>query len=60
MEIYKNDYTKKEDETLWELHEIRHKLHKELKNKSIDEINGEALKKYQNWKKQKQNILVLK
>ena len=31
MEIYKNDYTKKEDEALWELHETRHKLHKYFK-----------------------------
>lgn len=53
METYKNDYTKKEDEILWELHEIRHKLQKELKNKPVEEINNEAFKKYQTWKKQK-------
>ncbi|HCL56781.1 MAG TPA: hypothetical protein DHW82_07205 [Spirochaetia bacterium] len=42
MKIYKNDYTQKEDETLWELHEIRHELHEELKTKSIEEINKKS------------------
>ncbi len=49
METYKNDYSEKEDETLWELHEIRHKIHKELEKKPIKKINSEALKKYQSW-----------
>jgi len=31
MEAYKSDYKKNEDAVLWELHEIRHKLHEELK-----------------------------
>jgi hypothetical protein len=39
MEIYKNDYKKNEDECLWEIHDIRNKLHNELKEESIDEIN---------------------
>lgn len=30
METYKNSYAVKEDEVLWELHEIRHSLHEEL------------------------------
>ena len=38
METYKNSYTKKEDSTLWELHEIRHRLHQARKHKSIQEI----------------------
>jgi hypothetical protein len=54
MEIYKNDYKKDEDETLWELHEIRHKLYNELKDKTLDEINKSALAKYQNWLKLKE------
>ncbi|MEW6379570.1 MAG: hypothetical protein AB1611_08165 [bacterium] len=56
MEIYKNDYTKDEDQALWELHEIRHKLHKEFKNKTLDEINNSALAKYQNWIKLKEKV----
>ena len=43
MAIYKNYYTKEEDETLWELHNIRHKLHRELKTKQISQINKRAL-----------------
>ena len=31
METYNNSYPVKEDEVLWELHEIRHELHGELK-----------------------------
>jgi len=56
MGIYKNDFTKEEDEMLWEIHEIRRKLNKELKNKSIDQINKEALEKYSLWKKQAEEI----
>ena len=52
METYKNDYTKEEDEMLWELHEIRHKLAKEMENKTIDEINRDALKKWEEWKRE--------
>ncbi len=52
MEIYENSYTENEDKMLWELHEIRHKLHKERKNKTIEEINREALKKYSEWLKE--------
>jgi len=55
METYKNDYTSKEDRLLWELHEIRHKLHQELKEKSLEQINADALKTYQEWQKQKKN-----
>ena len=54
MGIYKNDYTKDEDETLWELHEIRHKLYNELESKTLDEINNSALAKYRNWLKLKE------
>ena len=56
MGIYKNDYTKEEDEMLWEIHEIRRKLDKDLKNKSIDQINKEALEKYSLWKRQAEEI----
>ena len=53
METYKNSYTEKEDYALWELHEIRHKLHKRRKNKTIDEINKEALRRYAEWQKER-------
>lgn len=42
MVIYKNDYKKNEDECLWEIHEIRNQLRKEIKNMSYDEINNKA------------------
>ena len=45
-------YTKKEDETLWELHEIRNELYNELKSKPLTRINEEALRKFQTWKKE--------
>ena len=50
MGIYKNDYSKNEDETLWELHEIRHALHKEYENKTVEEINRELMGIYESWK----------
>ncbi len=53
METYNNSYSKKEDRILWELHEIRHKLHKGKKNKTVEEINKEALKKYSDWQKER-------
>ncbi|KPA15591.1 hypothetical protein MHK_004203 [Candidatus Magnetomorum sp. HK-1] len=55
METYKNDYSKNEDHTLWELHEIRHKLHQKRRNKSLEKINQEALIKYATWKKNVSN-----
>ncbi|MEK6647192.1 MAG: hypothetical protein AABY84_11035 [Candidatus Firestonebacteria bacterium] len=58
MVIYKNDYTKERDETLWELHEIRNKLYKELKDKSVEKINRGAINKYLSWQKQRGKILV--
>jgi len=51
MEAYKNDYKKNEDAVLWELHEIRHTLHEELKSKSLQKINSDALSKYKSWKR---------
>ena len=52
MEIYKNDYKREEDELLWEIHEIRRKIHKDFENKTIEQINKDALKKYSEWKEQ--------
>ena len=36
MEAYENDYKKHEDEVLWEIHKIRHQLHKEFKGKPVE------------------------
>jgi hypothetical protein len=55
MEIYKNDYTKEEDEALWELHEIRRKVHLDIVNKSVEQINNAALEKFSQWKTQAKN-----
>ena len=53
METYKNSYSVKEDEVLWELHEIRHELHEELKRKSLDEINRDARETFNRWRQQR-------
>jgi len=49
LEIYKNSYAKNEDTMFWELHEIRHGLHKELSQKVMAEIKGETLRKLKKW-----------
>ena len=51
MGIYKNDYKKEEDETLWELHEIRHELHNKIKKTPVDKLNRDALEKLNHWQK---------
>lgn len=56
MAVYKNDYKKNEDRMMWKLHKIRHKIHKEFKKKSIKQINEEALKIYESWKKNREKI----
>ncbi len=53
MEIYKNSYTENEDKIMWALHEIRHELHKERRNKTIDEINSEAFRIYSDWQNER-------
>ena len=55
MGTYINDFDKKEDEILWEIHEIRHKLSEEYKSMSIDEINKRATNY---WKRIKNRIAV--
>jgi hypothetical protein len=58
MGTYKNDYSKNEDELLWELYDIRHKLHKKWNSKSLkernDEIKNNIQKKKQEWLKKRQ------
>ena len=53
METYKNDYSQKEDSMLWEIHEIRHRLQEKYQNKTAEEINGNALKAFEEWKAQR-------
>ena len=53
MEVYKNSFDKNEDMMLWELHEIRHELHIEITQKSVEQINREALKKYSDWREER-------
>ena len=50
METYKNNYSVKEDEVLWELHEIRHSLHEDLKKRPLAEINRAARDIFEGWK----------
>ena len=51
METYNNSYSVKEDEVLWELHEIRHELHGELKKTPLEEINRRARALFEDWKR---------
>ena len=51
METHNNSYSVKEDEVLWELHEIRHELHGELKKTSLEEINKGARAIFEDWKR---------
>ena len=48
MGTYKNDFKREEDEMLWELHEIRHKISEEHESMSIEEINDRAKKLWEN------------
>ena len=47
MRTYKNDYSKKEDYALWELHEIRNKIAKEkLDPDKINEYGRKLIKSH--------------
>jgi hypothetical protein len=59
METYENSYSKNEDYTLWELHEIRHRLHEARKKESIKQINEEALKKFTEWKEERKRKMAM-
>ena len=52
MGTYINDYKKEEDEMMWEIHEIRHKLWNEIKDLSADEINKRSHAILAKWKKE--------
>jgi hypothetical protein len=49
METYKNSYSVQEDQVLWELHEIRHELHEELKSRPLAEFNKGARELFEQW-----------
>ena len=51
METYNNSYSVKEDEVLWEFHEIRHELHDDLKKMPLEEINRRARAIFEDWKR---------
>ena len=55
MVTYKNDYSKTEDETLWEIHEIRHEIHKKNALADLSEFNKNVRKRFNNRKKSKQD-----
>jgi hypothetical protein len=55
MEIYNNIYSE-EDQLLWELHKIRHKLQIRKKNKTMEDIDGEVLKKLPEWRNERDSI----
>jgi hypothetical protein len=44
MGTYKNSYTKNTDYALWELHEIRHRIHQTFKNDylKINEVGNKV------------------
>jgi len=61
MEIYKNDYNKREDETLWELHEIRNKIHHRIISTPKDKLNENNITRFNlmKMKYKKENSLQL-
>jgi len=46
METYKNDYNKNEDETLWELHEIRNRIHKRIISTPKNKLNDSNIERF--------------
>jgi hypothetical protein len=55
METYNNSYTPQEDPLLWELHEIRHRLHVQRQHQTLEEINQQALHKYAMWQQEREH-----
>ena len=53
MATYYNDFDKKTDYMMWQLHEVRHKIQKEKID--INEINEHAKTVINNWKKNKKS-----
>lgn len=53
METYNNSYSQQEDPLLWELHEIRHRLHVQRQHQTLEEINQQALQKYALWQQER-------
>ena len=46
METYKNDYNKNEDESLWELHEIRNKIHQRIISTPKNKLNDSNIERF--------------
>jgi hypothetical protein len=47
MAAYKNDYTKQEDQALWTLHEIRHKMaRRSLRPETINKSARALIRKH--------------
>lgn len=53
MATYKNDYSRREDPMLWEIHEIRHNLQEKFSTMTVNEINKDAKSILEEWKKQR-------
>jgi len=58
MAIYKNDFSKTEDETLWEIHEIRHKIHKNIFPENLSKFNERARTRFNGRKESKNEIKI--
>ena len=54
MATYKNDYSQTEDKTLWEIHEIRHKIYKKIILEDLSEFNKNVKTRFNDRKKSKQ------
>jgi len=47
MAVYKNDYTQEEDQALWMLHEIRHKMaRRSLRAETINKSAKDLIRKH--------------
>lgn len=53
MATYKNYFSKTEDETLLEIHEIRHKIHKNISPENLSNFNEKAIIMFSNRKESK-------
>ncbi|MFH1824827.1 MAG: hypothetical protein ABH873_06340 [Candidatus Firestonebacteria bacterium] len=57
MGTYYNDFNKKSDLMMWQLHEIRHRMQEE--KISINKINEHAKTIITNWKRNKNKQIVI-
>ncbi len=59
MKTYKNDFSKTEDETLWEIHEIRHSVHKNISPDNLSKFNEKARTMFDIRKKSKKETKII-